>query len=117
MQYLKTSLSGEAANLIANMEITASNFPKAWQILTERFENKRALRDAQLDILMKLPQINSESASELRNTYNKSKECVELLKGISSEQIILYHLRKILPNETRKVYEQSRVNPTAEQTN
>lgn len=115
MQYLKTSIGGEAAKLISNMEITAANFGKAWTILTDRFENKRAIRDAHLEQLLELPAMTRESSSQLRNVYDKSKECIELLSEVSKEQILLYILIKKLPFETRKIYEQSRENPTKEQ--
>lgn len=82
MQYLKTSLNGDAARSIVNMEIIDENFSKAWRILTNRYENKRAIRDAHLETLHKLPYVNTEAAHELRSSYNKSKECVELLKGV-----------------------------------
>lgn len=115
MQYLKTTVSGEAAKLIANMGIMDDKFEAAWNILVERFENKRAIRDAHLELLLKIPEMRFEASGELREYYDKAKESVELLNEMSAEQILLYLLMKKLPNETRKIYEQSRVNPTDEQ--
>lgn len=115
MQYLKTNVSGEAAKLISNIDVTADNFDIAWKLLIERFENKRAIRDTHLELLLKLPDMKFENSGDLQEYYDKSKECIELLKDMSGEQILLYLLMKKLPNETRKIYEQSRENPTEEQ--
>lgn len=115
MQYLKTSVSGEALQLISNMDISEENFNKAWKILVDRYENKRAMRETHLDALFTLQFMTSESAHELRELYDNSKECIELLQGVSSEQILLYTLVKKLPDETRMIYEQSLKNPTGEQ--
>lgn len=114
-QYLKTTVTGESANLIANMGITDDKFDAAWKILCDRYENKRAIREAQLELLLKVPEMRHEASHELRKYYDKGKECIELLKEVSAEQILLYLLMKKLPSETRKVYEQSRENPTEEQ--
>lgn len=115
MQYLKTSITGEAAKLISTMDISPGNFERAWAILVNRYENKRAIRNTYVETMLELPTITKESSMQLRESYDKSKECVELLSNVSKEQIILYILIKKLPNETRKVYEQSLTNPTAEQ--
>lgn len=80
MQYLKTLVSGEAEKTIANLEITSENFEKAWKILTARYENKRAIRDTHLELLLKLPNISFDSSSNLREYFDRSRECIELLE-------------------------------------
>lgn len=80
MQYLKTSITGEAAKLISTI---ADNFKKAWMILVNRFENKRAIRDAHVETMLQLPTITKETSMQLREFYDKSKECVELLDDVS----------------------------------
>lgn len=115
MSYLKTSVSGEAAKLIANIDVTAENFEKAWKLLIERFENKRAIRNTHMELLLKLPDMKVENTGELREHLDKTKECMELLNDMSGEQVFLYLLMKKLPEETRKIYEQSRENPREEQ--
>lgn len=116
MQYLKTSITGEAAKLISTMEVTGDNFTKAWTILVNRYENKRAIRDAHVGALLDLPSITKELPVELRKAYDKSKECVELLSSVSKEQIVLYILMSKLPQETRRSYELSLTNPTEDQS-
>lgn len=116
MQYLKTLVTGEAEKSIANIEITSANFEKAWTILNTRYENERAIRDAHLELLLKLPNMSFVSSNTLREYFDRSKECIELLKETSRDQVLLYLLMKKLPNETRKIYEQSRENPTDDQS-
>lgn len=55
-------------------------------------------------------------ARNLREYFDRSKEFIELLKETPRDQVYLYLLMKKLPNETRKIYEQSRENPTEEQS-
>ncbi|CAG7819526.1 unnamed protein product, partial [Allacma fusca] len=40
LQYLKSSLKGEAESIISHLSITDSNYAEAWQLLKDRFDNK-----------------------------------------------------------------------------
>lgn len=60
--YLKTSLKGEAAHLVANLPVSNENFIRAWDILVARYENKRLLINTHLDAIFKL-QFKSKSAT------------------------------------------------------
>lgn len=51
MHYFKTSLEGKAAQLIANLSVSGELFKTAWNLLVNRYENKRLLHLAQLDKL------------------------------------------------------------------
>lgn len=116
MHYLKTSVKGDAAKLIANVEIVPEKLKTAWTILTDRYDNKRAIRDAHMESFLKMPTVYLESAAELRRSHDQGKECVELLKKTSKEQMMLHILIRKLPNETRKIYEQARVKAGQEET-
>lgn len=52
LQYLKTHVANDAAKLIHKLEITSDNFIIAWKLLTDRFENKRALCNRHLNELL-----------------------------------------------------------------
>jgi len=41
--YLKSCVSGTAAKLINNLSMTDDNYAAAWKLLTNEYENKRAL--------------------------------------------------------------------------
>lgn len=41
--YLKSSLEHEPAQLISSVQVCASNYPVAWSLLTDRYENKKLI--------------------------------------------------------------------------
>lgn len=43
LHYLRSSLTGDAANIISALEITNDNYEIAWQLLEQRYENKRLI--------------------------------------------------------------------------
>lgn len=115
MQYLKTNVSADAAKVIAKLEITNDNFELAWDLLKNRFNNRRAIFNIHLDTLMNQPNITSESAYHLKKFHDVSRECSGLLKKVSAEQIIVFILTKKLDKDTHKLYEQSLSDPKEEQ--
>ncbi|XP_043284943.1 uncharacterized protein [Venturia canescens] len=96
MQYLRTSLKGEAAQLVSNLPISASSFAAAWDILVERYENKRLLITAQLDCLLGIPNITTRSGKALNNLLNTLSEVLHALQAlevpIQSWDCILVHI-------------------------
>lgn len=106
MQYLKTVVEDEAERAIASLRITEENFQKAWTILKERFDNKRAIIDKQIKKAMDLERVQHISAQQLRNFHDQSKECYALLKDVSSEQILIHIFKNKLDNLTKSLYQQ-----------
>jgi len=43
MHYFSSCLTGEASDVISNLAVTNSNFPVAWELLVNQFENNRRL--------------------------------------------------------------------------
>lgn len=115
LQYLKTHVSNDAAKVIDKLEITSENFPIAWKLLTDRFENKRALCNSHLNELLNQAAMTSESAEHLKTLHDVSKSCFALLKNASVEMVIIHILTQKLDKETHKMYEQSLTNPKQEQ--
>ena len=48
LQYLKSSLKGEAAKMLQNTSISASNYEGAWAALERRYGNRRRLSEAHM---------------------------------------------------------------------
>lgn len=69
MQFLKTSITGEAAKLVS----TAENFKEAWAILVNRYENKRAIRDSHIEMLLEIPIVTKETSMHLRGIRQKQR--------------------------------------------
>ncbi|XP_014614951.1 PREDICTED: uncharacterized protein LOC106792932 [Polistes canadensis] len=70
MHYLRTSLEGEAAKVVANLKLSADSFTIAWNRLSDRFDNKRLLILAHLDRLMALPRNKKRSSGSLIKLIN-----------------------------------------------
>lgn len=110
--YLKTTLSGEAANIIKHISITNANYADAWKALTARFDHKRFLVSAILKTFTSLTKITSESATSLKNLLDVANECLVSLNnmGINTiewDPIIIHLLTQKLPFESHKVWEES----------
>ena len=66
LQYLQSAVKGQAAETITHITITEANFGSAWALLTQEFENKRAIVSAHLPNLLTLPPMAAASAEELQ---------------------------------------------------
>lgn len=82
IRYLKTYVCGEAARLIQHLSIDGKNYASAWEILTDRFQNKRKLVNTQLRILMDQNKITHESAACLKSLHDTSVECIHALSNL-----------------------------------
>ncbi|GFQ72984.1 retrovirus-related Pol polyprotein from transposon 17.6 [Trichonephila clavata] len=63
LQYLKSSLKGDAFRIIQSIAISDSNYLTAWELLEDRYSNKREHVFAHIRRLMSLNTIQCESAS------------------------------------------------------
>ena len=77
--YLKSSLSGEAERLISNLNMTSSNYTSAWELLVERYENKRLIPASHIRQLLGLKQLHKESANEFSELVNTISNNVNAL--------------------------------------
>lgn len=112
LHYLKSSLTGEAESLLRHVQITDANFLPAWKTLNERYENKRALINAQLKILLSQFSIHSESANGIKKLLDTTNDCMQQLTnlGIKLETwdcILIYITTQKLPIESHQLWEQS----------
>ncbi|XP_070166989.1 uncharacterized protein [Polyergus mexicanus] len=79
MHYLRTSLMGEAAQLISNLPVSEDSFASAWDLLVSRFENKRLLISAQVDRLFRTKTISQRFSKELNTLLNTTTEALNAL--------------------------------------
>lgn len=110
MQYLKTSLSGEAERLIGSLPITNENFSIAWKLLISRYENKRFLLNAQFDKLFNMKPIKTNSSHNLSTLRTTVTESLSSLRALGCpikywDSFLVYHLVRLLDNETREAWE------------
>lgn len=65
LQYLKASLTGEAALAVSNVEISADGYAQAWEELTIRYDNPRVLLTTHMRTLLACPPVTKPSAPEI----------------------------------------------------
>lgn len=108
--YLKSALKGEAADIILNLTITETNYDIAWQLITDRYENKRIIINTHIKALIDYPIIQKESATCLRNlinNFNRNYGALIKLDPIlaSSNTILVYLVTSKLDFNTKKSWE------------
>lgn len=93
--YLRLSLKGAAAETIKSLQISADNYNIAWQLVTERFENKELLVTNHIKRIFNLPSLTKESNHGLRQlldglqTHLRALEVLQLPVH-SWDAIIIY---------------------------
>ena len=120
MWYLKTNVSGDAERLLRHLELTEDNYNIAWNILQDRFSNKRALTSALLQRILSLPTLTSEMKA-IREFHDGIHECLAALKTLGIETtnwdpLLIHLLVKKLDRQNHLLYEQSLKNPRDLQT-
>ncbi|XP_018364596.1 PREDICTED: uncharacterized protein LOC108762191 [Trachymyrmex cornetzi] len=99
LYYLRSALTGEAAKIIASLEITNDNYVIAWELLKNRYENKRLIVQYLIQALLDLASINKESYSDLRQLVDNASQHIQTLtkleQPVASWGTLLIHI--ILP--------------------
>jgi hypothetical protein len=110
LHYLKSQVSGEAEQLIRHLPVTGANYMKCWEILTNRFNNKRFLSNCILKRLFSQRNMMYESSSALKELLDTTSECLHELENLgvdvkSWDVIIIYVVSLKLDVESRKQWE------------
>lgn len=111
MQYLKTNISGEPAKIVSHLQISDENYETAWELLQNRYNNKRMIVNAHLETLFAQPTIYNESSKLIKALHDTTRECIHNLKDAKIDTIILHILVKKLDKDSHRLYEQSIKNP------
>jgi len=114
--YLIASLRNEAKDVISNLQITNENFLVAWQLVTQRYLNKRLIAMMHAKHLCQMPQAKKRDASTLRQLFNHVSSHMNALQALSLnvpvQVLMLNHLMlATLDTETQrewKLYTASR---------
>lgn len=109
MQYLKSSLKGEAAGMVAHLT-TADQYENCLKILYRRFENKRLLLCEYLDNILDYPRHRVESSTELRKLHDVATQSMLAIQNLGFvtenwDPLIIHLLSEKLHGETIKNYE------------
>ncbi|XP_050077620.1 uncharacterized protein LOC126564582 [Anopheles maculipalpis] len=113
LYHLEKALCGEAAKVIDERSINEGNYECAWQLLTDRYENKRRLVDIHIHGLLNLKKQQHENYEELRSLVEEIDSHIENLKYLGEEftglsrAVIVYLIAQALHPETKKLWEGS----------
>lgn len=110
MHYLKSNVTDEAAKIIANIPVTGETYPRAWEKLLARYENRRALVNAQLDQLFGLKALTRKSSSDLehlRATVNEVLESLDAIGGTENkwDLFLVYFVCRRLDTDSHEAWE------------
>ncbi|XP_065075285.1 uncharacterized protein LOC135699031 [Ochlerotatus camptorhynchus] len=109
--YLRSSLSNAALQLIQTIPISANNYPVAWNLLLEHFQNPARLKQTYVDALFDFASMKRESATELHSLVEKFEANVKVLQQLGERteywDILLIRMLSIrLDPTTRRDWEE-----------
>lgn len=74
IEYLKTCMKGEAAKVINHVSPNPENYFTCYEILRNRFDNKRELLGTLIDNIMHLPKLTTECPQKLKSMHDTSEQ-------------------------------------------
>ncbi|XP_077275276.1 uncharacterized protein LOC143904452 [Temnothorax americanus] len=112
LQYLRSSLSDEAAQVIQSLETSSQNYEVAWALIVERYDNRRIIIQSHIRALFDLPVISKESSTQLRSLVDAALRHTRALHALGqptkSWDALLFHLlTSKLDRSTHKEWERS----------
>ena len=110
LNYLKACVKGEAAKLISSVTITDSNYKIAWDLLHDRFENRRSIVQAHLQAIWSQSSLRTESSIGLRKLLETTNENLRALKELEQpvdhwDAILVHSLSEKMDPESRKQWQ------------
>ena len=106
LQYLKASVKGYAAKLLALMPVTDHNFDIAMNTLINRYENKSIIIRTQLHSIVSYRSLTTDNARDLKNLIEAMNDHRLALQNLgepvnSQDIFFVYLILEKLPTETR----------------
>ncbi|KAL0809310.1 hypothetical protein ABMA28_011521 [Loxostege sticticalis] len=110
LHYLKGYLTGEAEQLVRQIPVSADNYSRTWNLLNERFNNKKYMSHCIIKRLLSQRNLSSEAASGLKDLIDTTTDCLDALKNlmidVSTWDILVIHILALkLDPETKKQWE------------
>lgn len=108
---LKSSLAGEAEQLVRSITVTNDNYLQAWDTLKKRYSNKRYISNCIFKRLFGLRALSNESSSHIKQLLDTTVECLHSLKnlGLPTDEwdaIAVYMTVSKLDPESHRLWEQ-----------
>lgn len=107
---MRSSLDKDASQVIKSIEVSADIYQNAWQLLEERFENKKILIHNHIRSIFEYPSIKRESHTNLRNLFGNITKNLRSLKTLgettdSWDRLIIYIMAEKFDDVTRREWE------------
>ena len=81
LYHLKGCLEGKAADVLASLEISSENYAVAWELLKERYDNRKVIREGHAKSLLNLPVVSKEYS--VRSLLDEVLKHVRALKSLN----------------------------------
>ncbi|XP_031330987.1 uncharacterized protein LOC116161684 [Photinus pyralis] len=113
--YLKSALKGEAAHLLNSLEVTDANYNIAWNLLKERYENRKLIISTHIKSIFELPLVLKDSHKSLRSLIDNFNKHLRSLKNLELptdkwDILLIYILVNKLDTTSKHEWEKSSVN-------
>lgn len=82
MEYLKTCIKGNTSKVIAHVDPTAENYHVCYNLLVNRYDNKREVLGKLIDSMLRLPIMKTENSAQLRTMHDTVHECVMAIQNM-----------------------------------
>ncbi|XP_011862827.1 PREDICTED: uncharacterized protein LOC105559270, partial [Vollenhovia emeryi] len=82
LQYLRAAVTGDASAVINSLEILDVNYAVSWELLKERYDNKRTIVQNHIRAIVDLPVMHKENAAELRQITDSATRHVQALRAL-----------------------------------
>lgn len=108
--YLRSAIKGDAANVIKSLETTAENYKIAFDLLTQRYQNKKLIVHNHVKSIFDMPSLNKENYAGLRQLLDNTVKHLRSLKALgqpteSWDTLIIYILSNKMDPLTRRDWE------------
>lgn len=111
--YLLSYLEGDAVRIVSNIEVSSANYLNAWQLLLDRYDNKKLLINHHLKSLFNVQQFTRESESSLRYLVDHVTKNLRALSNLGQptdrwDTLIIFMLSSKLDSHTLIKWEEYR---------
>ncbi|XP_055681857.1 uncharacterized protein LOC129789234 [Lutzomyia longipalpis] len=86
LNYLKSSVTGDAASSIKHLNVTDNNFEVAWQLLIDRFERKNEIVADHVRLFYKMPRVTPNTPQAIHQVHNIFCETLMALDAMDISQ-------------------------------
>ncbi|XP_061714689.1 uncharacterized protein LOC133523226 [Cydia pomonella] len=80
--YLRAALKGSAAIVIQSLDFSSDNYTSAWELLCDRYNNKRSLVNNHIQAIFNIEQLSKESSRSIRNLIDTINKNLRALKSL-----------------------------------